>query len=91
MASIRCHTVPQFYLDYFLPEKSSSFWVYNKKDFKSRQQQPINTTVIGDYYLSLPDATGEKDKRMEDFFSKIEGNAKLTFDKIIQKDRKSVV
>ena len=83
MATIRCHTVPQFYLNYFLTPGSNLFWIYHKKDAASRKQPPINTTVIGDYYLSEPDKEGKKDKRGEEFLSIIEGLGKAVLDKII--------
>jgi len=80
MAEIRCHTVPQFYLNYFLENGSSLFWVYDKKVIESRPQTPINTTVIGDYYLSSPDKDGKRDARMESFLAAIEGMAKPILD-----------
>ncbi|MBU1125945.1 MAG: DUF4238 domain-containing protein [Candidatus Omnitrophica bacterium] len=83
MATIRCHTVPQFYLNYFLQPGSSLFWVYDKKDADVRPQPPVNTAVIGDYYLSEPDDKGERDRRAEEFFSIIEGWAKPALDWII--------
>lgn len=85
MSTIRCHTVPQFYLNNFLPPGSSSFWVYDKKDSSVRQQTPVNTTVIGDYYLSSPDPDGKKDARMEEFLSFIEGMTKPILDKWLTK------
>ena len=85
MATIRCHTVPQFYLNYFLPENSKTFLVYDKERDEHRLQSPINTTVVGDYYLSEEDAAGKKDKRMELFLSEIEGKAKTILDRICQK------
>ncbi len=81
MASIRCHTVPQFYLESFLAAGEKCFWVYDKKDGSTRPQQPINTGVIGDYYLSHPDENGKKDKRMEEFLSQWEGKAKPIIEK----------
>jgi hypothetical protein len=83
MTTVRCHTVPKFYLNYFLPPGSDLFWVYDKKDDASRKQPPVNTTVIVDYYLSPPDEKGEKDKRAEEFLSVIEGWGKDALDKII--------
>lgn len=80
MSSIRCHTVPQFYLKYFLPLNSSLFWVYDKRDSSLRAQPPINTAVISDYYLSSPDKEGNEDQGMEKFFSVLEGMAKPIFD-----------
>jgi len=47
---------------------------------ESRPQTPINTTVIGDYYLSAPDKEGKKDARMESFLAAIEGMAKPILD-----------
>lgn len=83
MSSVRCHTVPQFYLKYFLPHNSSLFWIYDKKDSSFREQSPINTTVIGDYYLSSPDKEGKKDSRVEEFFSSLEGMVKPILDRWI--------
>lgn len=97
MSSIRCHTVPQFYLKYFLPLDSSLFWIYDRKDSFFREQSPINTTVIGDYYLSSPDKEGKKDSRMEEFFSLLEGMVRPILDTWIadpsewRDDDKSVV
>jgi len=79
MATIRCHYVPQFYLNYFLPEGATIFWVYDKKDNSTRMQPPLNTTVIGDYYLSEEG----KDKTVEDYLAKIEGDTKPIFDEFV--------
>ncbi len=76
MASIRCHTVSKFYLDFFLPPGEKCFWVYDKKDVSVRPQTPDNTTVIGDYYLSKPDDCGNKDRRVEDSLAQLEGDTK---------------
>lgn len=84
MSTIRCHTVPQFYLNYFIESNSNCLWVYDKKDVSFRGQSPINTTVIGDYYLSSPDADGKKDTRMEKFLSIIEALSKPILDKWIK-------
>lgn len=81
MSTIRCHTVPKFYLSYFLAPGSSLFWIYDKKEVSVRQQSPINTTVIGDYYLSSPDSNGMKDTSMEELLSLVEDMAKNIFDK----------
>lgn len=80
MSEIRCHTVPKFYLNYFLESGFSLFWVYDKKVVESRPQTPINTTVIGDYYLSSADKAGKKDTRMEAFLATIEGMVKPILD-----------
>ncbi len=85
MATIRCHTVPQFYLNYFLPDGSKTFLVYDKERDEHRSQSPVNTTVIGDYYLSEADATGKKDARMERLLSDIEGKAKTILDSTCHK------
>ena len=85
MATIRCHTVPQFYLNYFLQSGSNLLWVYDKKYFDIRPQSPVNTTVIGDYYLSEPDDRGEKDQRAEKFLSVIEGWAKPILDRLVNR------
>ncbi|OGX22663.1 MAG: hypothetical protein A2Y00_04390 [Omnitrophica WOR_2 bacterium GWF2_43_52] len=57
--------------------------MYDKKDADVRPQPPVNTTVIGDYYLSAPDDKGTKDRRAEEFLSIIEGWAKPALDWII--------
>lgn len=85
MATIRCHTVPKFYLNYFLQPGSNLLWVYDKKDVDIRPQPPVNTTVIGDYYLSEPDDKGEKDQRAEEFLSVIEGWAKPILDRLVNR------
>ena len=82
---IRCHTVPEFYLKYFLASASKCFWVYDKKDLSAREQTPINTTVIKDYYISEPDNKGGKNTQIEEFLSIIEGMTKPIFDKWLKK------
>ena len=77
---MRCHTVPEYYLKYFVIPGQSSLWVYDKKDLAVRSQLPKDTTVIRDYYLFLPDKEGKKDASIEQFFSHVEGNAKPIID-----------
>ena len=46
-----------------------------------RCQQPLNTAVIGNYYV-FENKDGQKDYSLENFFSKIEGSAKSTIGKL---------
>jgi hypothetical protein len=81
---IRCHYIPQFYLKYFLQDTTDLLWVYDKKDISVRQQRPINTAVIGDFYVSEKDDLGNKDARVEKCLSKIEGLISPVLEEIIR-------
>jgi hypothetical protein len=82
--SIRCHYVPQFYLNYFIVNDTKLLWVYDKKDVSVRQQQPLNTAVIGDFYISEKDKDGNKDERVEKLLGYIEGSIKPVLDNLVK-------
>jgi hypothetical protein len=58
----RDHYLPQFYLNYFLPEDNpENFWVYDKKGGDPICQTPINTGIEGQLYrLEGPRITNPK-------------------------------
>lgn len=81
MASIRSHYVPQFYLKYFLPPGSKTFCVYDKRDLSEAMRTPINTAVIGDFYVFNNKNVSKNS--VELFLSDFEEEAKSIFDKWI--------
>lgn len=83
MGTKRCHYVPQFYLNYFIPPNSDTFWIYDKKDLAVRPQNPKNTTVISGYYILSEDTGDIKKDFLEDLLQKLEGEVKPIFDKWI--------
>jgi uncharacterized protein DUF4238 len=88
MASKRHHSVPQFYLDYFVIKSArgaSHFWVYDKAGGPARVQTPINTAVEGHLY-SFETASGAKDDSLERFLSELETKAKPVLDRWQQSD-----
>jgi hypothetical protein len=79
MPTMRCHYVPKFYMDYFLNKEIDSFGVFFKKTGEFKVMTPINTAVIGDYYIQ------DGDKTIEDAFADLEGRAKKILDRWIEK------
>lgn len=73
---IRCHTVPKFYLKFFVPNGQKCFWIYDKKGLAVRPQTPDNTLVIGDYYVSDPDEQGKKNAETEKALAVLESDVK---------------
>ena len=59
--SKRDHYLPQFYLNFFLPEVERFFWAYDKQGGDPRPQTPINTGIEGQLYrLEGPRITNPK-------------------------------
>ena len=85
MRSKRHHYLPQFYLQYLLPEDGTgAFWVYDKDGGEPRPQTPVNTCVEGNLY-SLADGEGGRHDRLEsELFSPLDGMAKPVFDRWIE-------
>jgi len=75
----RHHFLPKSYLDGFTCD--GFVWLYDRAKNEYRCQQPLNTAVIGNYYV-FENKDGEKDYSLENFFSKIEGNAKSSITKL---------
>ena len=75
----RHHFLPKSYLDGFA--RDGCVWLYDREKKEYRCQQPLNTAVIGNFYV-FENKDGEKDYSIESFFSKIEGSAKLTIAKL---------
>lgn len=71
----RHHFLPKSYLDGF--GRDGLVWLYDREKKEYRCQQPLNTAVIGNFYV-FENRDGEKDYSLESFFSKIEGSAKST-------------
>lgn len=69
----RQHYLPESYLDPFTRDKF--LWVYDRRQRQFRHEQPKNTTVRTHYY-TLTDEHGNKDVRVEEAFSVVEGLAK---------------
>lgn len=75
----RHHFLPKSYLEGF--SRDGYVWLYDRERREYRRQQPLNTAVIGNFYV-FENTRGEKDYSLETFFSKIEGNAKLATEKL---------
>jgi len=75
----RHHFLPKSYLDGFCRDRY--LWLYDRNREEFRNQQPLNTAVIGNFY-TIENTEGEKDYRLQGFFSKIEGSAKSTIRKL---------
>ena len=75
----RHHFLPKSYLDGFA--RDGFVWLYDRVKNEYRCQQPLNTAVIGNYYV-FENKDGQKDYSLENFFSKIEGSAKSTIGKL---------
>lgn len=75
----RHHFLPKSYLDGFA--RDGFVWLYDRERNEYRRQQPLNTAVIGNYYV-FENKDGEKDYSLESYFSKIEGSAKSTIKKL---------
>ena len=75
----RHHFLPKSYLDGFA--RDGFVWLYDREKNEYRCQQPLNTAVIGNYYV-FENKDGQKDYSLENFFSKIEGSAKSTIGKL---------
>ena len=75
----RHHFLPKSYLDGFT--RDGFVWLYDREKKEYRRQQPLNTAVIGNYYV-FENTDGEKDYSLESFFSKIEGSAKSSIGKL---------
>ena len=75
----RHHFLPKFYLNGFA--RDGLVWLYDREKKEYRCQQPLNTAVIGNFYV-FENTEGEKDYSLESFFSKIEGSAKSTIGKL---------
>src|ERR1700677_4277820 len=79
----RHHFLPKSYLDGFA--RDGFVWLYDRRKNEYRRQQPLNTAVIGNYYV-FENKEGEKDYSLESYFSKIEGSAKSTIKKLEAKE-----
>ena len=75
----RHHYLPQFYLNGFCT--NGRLWIYDRTENNFRCQTPINTGVIKDYYTFL-DEEENKDTKIEEMLSKVEGDTKPVIDKI---------
>lgn len=80
MTSKRHHYVPQFYLRYFLPSGSATFWVYDKDGGPARAQTPANTAAEGRLY-SIDTPGGGSDDSLERLFARVESVAKPILDR----------
>ena len=75
----RHHFLPKSYLEGFA--RDGFVWLYDRSKNEYRCQQPLNTAVIGNYYV-FENKDGQKDYSLENFFSQIEGSAKSTIGKL---------
>ena len=82
MRSKRHHYLPQFYLEYFLPEDGSgTFWVYDKAGGEPRPQTPVNTCVEGHLYSFADPKGGKTDELERELFSRLDGQTKPVLDR----------
>jgi Protein of unknown function (DUF4238) len=75
----RHHFLPKSYLDGFT--RDGFIWLFDRVKKEYRCQQPLNTAVIGNFYV-FENIQGEKDYSLEEFFSTIEGRAKSSIGKL---------
>lgn len=80
----RHHYLPESYLEPFTRDRF--LWIYDRRQNQYRHEQPRNTTVRTHYY-SLIDERGNKDVRVEEAFSAVEGLAKPIVKKVIGGER----
>ena len=71
----RHHFLPKCYLEGFA--RDGYVWLFDRERNEFRRQQPLNTSVIKNFYV-FENKLGEKDYGLETFFSGIEGKAKAT-------------
>lgn len=76
----RQHFLPRFYLDGFARDGMVAVFDREKKEI--RQQQPVNTAVIGHFY-TMEDAEGRRRFEIEALLADYEGKAKLVIDKLV--------
>ena len=80
----RHHYIPQFYLRGFC--RDDYIWVYDRNLNKYRRQTSANIGLQKHYYtFETPD--GEKDTKIENMLSQIEGYSKPIIDKINSKEK----
>jgi hypothetical protein len=75
----RHHFVPRFYLEGFA--RDGKLWLYDRERKQFRHGAPDKIAIICDYY-TLTNEQGEKDCRIEEFLSVIEGKAKTVILKL---------
>jgi hypothetical protein len=80
----RHHFLPKSYLEGFT--RDGFVWLFDRERNEYRRQQPLNTAVIKNFYV-FENTKGEKDYSLESFFSQIEGDAKVTIQKLEARDQ----
>jgi hypothetical protein len=76
----RQHFLPRFYLDGF--SRGGLVAIFDREKNEIRQQQPMNTAVIGHFY-TMEDAEGRRRFELEALLSEYEGKAKPVIDKLV--------
>jgi hypothetical protein len=71
----RHHFLPEFYLHGFA--RDGLLWLYDRQRKQYRPQTPHNTAIIS-YYYAFENEQGERDCRVEQYLSVVEGKAKAT-------------
>jgi len=79
------HYVPQFYLKYFsIASKPGLVWVYRRDNNQPRETNVNRISAVHGFYQVTLVGSGERSEQIEKMFSKIEGDAKPVFDRLIQ-------
>jgi hypothetical protein len=79
----RHHYLPQFYLNFYC--RGGGLWLFDRERREYRQQTPKNTALKQHYY-STEATDGEKDTRIEELLSIVEGHAKIVIDKLVARE-----
>ena len=81
----RHHYLPKFYLEGFCNEEGG-LYIFDRKIKEIRCQKPLNTALQKDYYTFI-DKDGEKNLKIEEMLSQIEGDTKPIIEKLNNKEK----